>query len=139
MKMRRGKAGGKNGILPEMLKCCSADLLQQLVELFESVWQEWKDALIVPIPKKSDLSLCDNWRGISSLDVGGKVFAKVIQQRLQSVAERVLPETQCGFRSGRGCTDMIFCARQLIEKSLEHNAKLFLLFVDLKKAYDCPS
>ena len=31
---------------------------------------------------------------------------------------------------------MIFCARQLIEKSLEHNAKLFLLFVDLKKAYD---
>ena len=40
MKTRSGKAGGKNGILPEMLKCCSAVLLQQLVELFESVWQE---------------------------------------------------------------------------------------------------
>ena len=71
MKMRSGKAGEKNGILSEMLKCCSADLLQQLVELFESVWQkrvvpqEWNDALIVPIPKKGDLCLCDNWRGIS--------------------------------------------------------------------------
>ena len=60
----------------------------------------------------------------------------VFQQRLQSVAERVLPDTHCGFRSGRGCTDMIFCARQLIEKSLKHNAKFFLLFVDLKKTYD---
>ena len=31
--------------------------------------QELKDALIVPIPKKGDLSLCDNWQGISLLDV----------------------------------------------------------------------
>ena len=141
-KMKSGKAGGKNGILPEMLKCCGANLLERLVELFGSVWregavpQEWKDALVVPIPKKGDLSLCDNWRGISLLDVGGKLFAKVVQQRLQSVAEKVLPETQCGFRSGRGCTDMIFCARQLMEKAIEHNTKLFLLFIDLKKAYD---
>ena len=141
-KMKSGKAGGKNGILPDMLKCCGARLLEQSVELFESVWhegvvpQEWKDALIVPIPKKGDLSLCDNWRGISLLDVGGKLFAKVIQLRLQRVAERVLPDTQCGFRSGRGCTDMVFCARQLTEKAIEHNTKLFLLFIDLKKAYD---
>ena len=62
--------------------CCSADLLQQLGELFESVWQvrvvpqEWKDALIVPIPKKGDLSLCDNWQGISLLDVGGNILLK---------------------------------------------------------------
>ncbi len=31
---------------------------------------------------------------------------------------------------------MIFCARQLIEKALEHNTKMFVLYVDLKKAYD---
>ena len=27
-KMKSGKAGGKNGILPEMLKCCGANLLE---------------------------------------------------------------------------------------------------------------
>ena len=76
---------GKNGTLPEMLKCCSADLLQQLVELFESVWQErvvpqeWKDALIVPIPKKGDLSLCDNWQGISLLDVVKSLKSKTVE------------------------------------------------------------
>jgi hypothetical protein len=31
---------------------------------------------------------------------------------------------------------MIFCARQLVEKSREHNTKTYTLFVDLKKAHD---
>ena len=31
---------------------------------------------------------------------------------------------------------MIFVARQLLEKSREHDDQLFILFVDLKKAYD---
>ena len=31
---------------------------------------------------------------------------------------------------------MIFCARQLMEKAREHNTTLYLLFIDLCKAYD---
>ena len=41
--------------------------------------QKWKVAIIVPIQKKGDLSVCDNWRAISLLDVGEKLFAKIIQ------------------------------------------------------------
>ena len=142
MKMNCGKAGGKNGVLPELLKCCGECLLDQVVELFQTVWkegsvpQEWKDALVVPIPKKGDLSQCDNCRGISLLDVGGKLFSKIIQQRLLTVAEKVLFDSQCGFRAGRGCIDMIFCARLLVEKAIEHCTRLYLLFIDLRKAYD---
>ena len=49
-------------------------------------------------------------RGISLLDVVGKMFAKIIQERLQHIAENILPESQCGFQKGRlrGCCDMIF-------------------------------
>jgi len=66
----------------------------------------------------------------------GKVFARVIHNCLQVIAERLLPDSQCGFRKGKGCTDIIFAARQLMEKTREHGDCLFLLFVDLKKAYD---
>ena len=97
---------------------------------------DWQDAQIVPIPKKGDLRVCDNWRGNSLLDVVGKVFAKIVQERLQIIANKVLPESQCGFRRGRECTDMIFVARQLIEKADEHGGALFILFIDLQKAYD---
>ena len=97
------------------------------------VVSDWKDAVIVPIPKKGDLMNCDNWHGISLLDVVGKVFARIIQNRLQAIAEDILPESQCGFRRGRGCTDMVFVARQLVEKCREHNDTLYVLFVDLKR------
>ena len=43
------------------------------------------------------------------------------------VAKDILPETQCGFRAGRGCIDMIFAARQPIDKAREHQSDLFLL------------
>ena len=82
------------------------------------------------------MNVCDNWQGISLLDVAGKLLGRILQERLQRVAERVLPDSQCGFCQGRGCVDMIFAARQLVEKAREHNCLLFTLFIDLKKVYD---
>ena len=61
------------------------------------------------------------------------VEKRVLQGRLQKLAENELPESQCGFKRGRGCADMV---RQLMEKTGEHTAKLFVTFIDLKKAYD---
>ena len=91
---------------------------------------------MVPIPKKGDLHFCDNWCGISLLDVVGKLLARILQDRLKTIADNFLPDSQCGFRTGRGCIDMIFVARQLLEKTIEHNSELYVLFVDLRKAYD---
>ena len=97
---------------------------------------DWQDMQIVSIPKKGDLQLCDNWRDISLLDVVGKIFTRIMQERLQTIADRVLPESHCGLRKGGGCTDLIFVAREMIEKAEEHNDALFILFVDLQKAYN---
>ena len=122
-KLKSGKAGGSSGILPEMIKaaCCDEDFLRLLLDLVQMTWrecevpQDWSDALLIPIPKKGTLSKCDNWRGIALLDVVGKVAARIVQERLQIVAEEELPESQCGFRKGRGCSDMVFTVRQLVE------------------------
>ena len=72
------------------------------------VWREggvpadWSDAVLIPIPKKWDLSHCDNWRGIILTNVVGKVVARVIQRKLQKLVEDELPESQCCFRKSRG-------------------------------------
>ena len=94
--------------------------------------------MVVPIPKKGDLKQCDHWHGISLLDVVGKVLGRIVQGRLQVIAEKILPESESGFRKGRGCADMIFVARQLVEKVREHGESLYVLFVDLRKAYSVP-
>ena len=141
-RMKRGKAGGQTGILHELLIAGGEQLITRMLKEMEGVWREgevvedWKHAEVVPIPNRGDLQLCDNWRGISLLDVVGKVFARILQERLQVVAEKILPESECGFRKGRGCVDMIYTVRQLVKKSREHDSALFMLFVDLHKAYD---
>ena len=77
------------------MKCYST----YLVHIFRSVWenkvvpQDWRDTSLVPVTKKGNLSLFDNCRGISLLDVVGIVFAKVIQQHLQSVVEEVVADS----------------------------------------------
>ena len=53
----------------------------------------WRDALVVPVPKKGDLTISDNWRGISLLDVDGKLLGRIVQERLQCIAESVLPDS----------------------------------------------
>ena len=140
--LKSDKAGGSTGLVPELIKSGGMSLHTRLHCLMVFIWStgrvpaDWRNAEIVPIPKKGDLRSCDNWRGISLLDVVGKVLARIVQDRLASLADQVLPESQCGFRKGRGCVDMIFAARQMIEKSIEHHSDLYILFVDLKKAYD---
>ena len=65
-KMKKGKAAGKSGILPELLLYGGGALWLRLLELIQDMWNQgrvvsdWKDALIVPIPKKGDLQQCDN-------------------------------------------------------------------------------
>lgn len=121
-KLKNGKAGGGNSkILPEMVKIAwyEDEFADLLLELVQDVWRQqkvpkdWVDAVLILLPKKGDLSNCDNWRGIALLDVVRKVVAQVLQERLQELAEDVLPESQCGFRKGRSCTDMIFTGKLL--------------------------
>ena len=64
-----------------------------LTDLLSAVWEErcipheWVDAILIPIPKKGNLHCCDNWRGIALLDVVRKVAARIVQIRLQTLAD----------------------------------------------------
>eukprot|EP00117_Sycon_ciliatum_P002516 scpid109132/ scgid7711/ len=76
---------------------------------------DWRYAHGVPIPKKGNLRVCDNWCGISLLDIAGKLFARIIQDRLEEI--EFCQKTQCGFRKGRrGCVNVFFF---LVHGSLE--------------------
>jgi len=69
--------------------CCEEAFRSVLMELVHDVWrkcrfpEDWRDALLAPIPKNGDLSSCENWHGISLLGVVGEIVARVLQVRLQ--------------------------------------------------------
>ena len=68
----------------------------------------------------------------------GKVLPKIVALRLGSYLERerLLPESQCGFRPGRSTVDMIFVVRLLQELWRKEGVPLYTCFVDLQKAYE---
>ena len=142
-----GKAPGKDGIPPEVLKKSKeSSLLKHLHDLLLLCWEEgsvpqdMRDAKIVTLYKnKGERSDCNNYRGISLLSIVGKVFARVVLNRLQNLAERVYPESQCGFRAARSTIDMVFSVRQLQEKCREQRQPLYMAFIDLTKAFDLVS
>ena len=102
--------------------------------------QDMHDAKIVTLFKnKGDRSDCNNYRRISLLSVVSKVFARVVRAGLQILAERIYPESPCGFRSRRSTVDMIFSVRQKQEKCREQQQPLYLAFVNLTKAFDMVS
>ena len=94
-----------------------------------------ENATLIPIHKK-DRNVCDNYRGIALLSVPGKVLSLVLLERLESIIDPQLLESQCGFRQGRGTTDQIWLTRQIIERAGEYGTAVHLCFVDLTKAYD---
>nr|VZI24079.1 unnamed protein product [Spirometra erinaceieuropaei] len=118
--------------------------MDHLTALFQEMWrqgevpQDFKDATIVHLNKRTGNCLvCDNHRGISLLNIAGKIFARILLNRLNNHLEQgLLPESQCGFRRHRGTTDMIFAALQLQEKCQEMRTHLYSTFVDLTKAFD---
>ena len=63
----------------------------------------------------------------------------MVQNRLQKLADRVYPELQCGFRSERSTIDIIFSLRQLQEKHIDQKQSLYIVFIDLTKAFDLVS
>ena len=96
----------------------------------------WHQSQIIPMPKKGDLSLVTNYRGISLMSIAAKIYNKMILNRLVPHVEPLLRKNQNGFRRGRSTLSQILCLRRIIEECKLSNRDLALVFVDFSKAFD---
>ena len=140
-----GKCPGEDGIPPEIYKHGGEDIAKELLSIFVKIWNEkavlneFRDCNIIHLYKgKGDRLCCDNHRGISLLSIAGKILGRILLNRLIRHVEsrNIIPESQCGFRANRGTADMVFALRLLQEKCKLKNQDLYLLFIDLTKAFD---
>jgi hypothetical protein len=126
--LANSKAPGEDGIPPEVIKIRKEELIEDLHELLCLCWREgfvprdMRGAKIKTLcNNKGDRSDCNSYRSISLLIIVGKVFARVILARQQTLAARVYHESWCRFSAERSTIDMIFSVRQLQEKCQEQN------------------
>ena len=100
--MANAKAVGPGGLLAELLKLGlqqDRTIMLELHRLTTLIWcegkvsQQWKDAVITVLHKKSDETECGNYRGISLVSHAGKVLFKEVARRLGAycVVKGLLP------------------------------------------------
>ena len=145
-KLRNGKSPGPDGTPPDYWKALSynEEALQQITDFANICWVtkrtpvEWHTALVTAIHKKGRTDACENYRPISLLNIGYKVFAALLHSRLVSGgAEERLTQSQYGFRSGYSTQDAIFVLRRKIEAArAQRNGRLSALALDWKMAFD---
>ena len=141
-KMKNRKAPGIDNITAEALKAGGKPMTEMLHKIFNAIWvqektpKDWARMLVTPIHKKGDKLNPGNYRAISLLSIPGKVFSRILLNRMKLKTEEATGESQFGFRPGRGTVDAIFIVRQVIEKAQEHRVPLHFNFVDFKAAFD---
>jgi len=79
---------------PKVLKVDPEITTEILYPLLEKIWKEenipddWKEGLIINIPKEGDLSNCDNWKGVTLLNIPSKILTSIILNRIQNTVEQ---------------------------------------------------
>ncbi|KAL1447116.1 hypothetical protein WDU94_005460 [Cyamophila willieti] len=140
--IKTGKSPGPDEITGEMLKAAGIVGKHMIYRLFKKCWdekkipEEWKEGIIVPLFKKGDRRVCNNYRGITLTSQVGKLYERIIELKIRPQLEVRLHEEQYGFRRGRSTVDLIFSIKQLMEKYYEYGKELWMAFLDIKKAFD---
>jgi len=114
-----------------------------LHKFFNKIWDgdfpsSWNEASIVSIPKKGDLSDCDNYRGISLINNGIKLISKIATTRISEYGLRnnfIRPE-QFGFRNKEECISLFITIYEICRRRQIANKETYLAFLDFRKAYD---
>ncbi|KAI8507980.1 hypothetical protein Bbelb_142200 [Branchiostoma belcheri] len=137
--MKPGKAPGLDGLPLELWKLPKAR--ESLTVFCNQALAghrppEWGLAGIVPVPKKGNLTLPDNYRGISLTQVAAKVYNRLLLNRLRPVIDKLLRPNQNGFRPSRSTSAQILALRRIVEEVQNHQKEAVFIFIDFRKAFD---
>jgi len=151
-KLRNNKAAGATGITAENVKewlrgarptdeevepdPTAVALWEKLLEIVRIAFvegeipQAFSQGIFVLIPKDK----AGEFRGIALLEIIYKLLSSIINRRLSETI--VLDDALHGFRAGRGTGTAIMEAKLMAQLCCRLDEPLYMIFIDLKKAYD---
>ena len=91
---------------------------------------------ILPFPKKGDLRLPKNYRGIILTSIVAKIYNALQRNCIEPKIDNILRKNQNGFRRNRSTTSQILTIRRILEGVHSKYLQATILFVDFTKAFD---
>ena len=97
--MKKKKAAGEDTIPNEAWIYGKQEILEELHEIINKIWKgeqklpdEWKTGLVTPIFKKGDKDKVKNYRDITLMDTGYKIYTEILKNRLEKEMEEKCSE-----------------------------------------------
>ena len=93
MTLMNGNVAGPDGIPAEAINADIETLTSMLHSIFCKIWEkeevptQWREGIVIKLPKKRDLRDCSNYRGIMLLSVPGKVLSRIILERVRGAVD----------------------------------------------------
>lgn len=141
-----GKAGGPDNLTYEHLKYGGNILYHCLTRIYntirelECVAQNWTVGSIISLLKNGKKNKRDksSYRGITLLNVTGKVLERLILNRLIPLFEScgVPSALQFAYQEGKSCVLSSFTLQEMVHHNVEKGSKVHCCFLDSSKAFD---
>ena len=138
------KAGGPDGISPQVLWELAEELAPPLTIIFQSslstgtVPTDWRDAYVTPIFKKGEQYNPVNCRPISLTCIVHKLMEHIMVSSIMQHFEThcILNDNQHGFRRGHSCETQLLEFVEELMTSLEGGRQTDIIILDFAKAFD---
>lgn len=142
---KNNKAPGLDCITNQHLKQLPDSAISLLMFIFNACFflsyfpKIWKTAIIKSICKPGkDPHLISSYRPISLLSSVGKIFERLILEKLNSHIEGydIIKDHQYGFRKEKSSVHQLFRVSKNIEKQIRSRKSVGMLSLDLQSAFD---
>ena len=138
------KATGQDLIHNKLLKAASDVTCVHLTGVFNRCLNECifpsfrKTAIVTPVYKKGNATLCNNCRPISLLNCVGKVFERCIQKHVYEfvMLNNMITQSQSGFLSGDSTTNQLLCVYGYLGSNFDERITTQSVYFDIFKAFD---
>ena len=142
--LNSNKAHGHDKISIRMLKICGYTICKPLELNFNQVrttgvfLSEWKKGNIAPRYKKGNKQNLINYRPVSLLPICGKVFERLIFNKMFSffLANNLLSSNQSAFKPGDSCINQVLSITHEIYSSFDDGFEVRSVLLDISKAFD---
>lgn len=140
----KSNAMGPDEVTLRMLNMCIDVILPHITHIVNSSIEselfpdDWKRALIRPLPKVNKPAAITDLRPISLLNVMSKVLERLIYHQVYDyvLTNNILPKFQSGFRKNHSTTTTLLDLTDSIIKALDNDLAVIMVSLDFTKAFD---
>ena len=137
------KACGPDNVSPKVIKLCADQLCGIFSFIFNlslsdcQIPEQWQTSCIIPVPKKANVKVMNDYRPIALTSCVMKVFERVFIAQLQRITLPFVDPSQFAYRKNRSVDDALLYVLNSVYSHLEKtNSSIRIMFYDFSSAFN---